>query len=976
MVKSFLLIFYVSLSALLLGNNPMVNYSRNDGLPSVETYKILQDHRGYIWIGTDRGLSRFDGYEFKNYTLKEGLPSNVIIDLFQDQSNRLWAIHRHYHPTFIRDDSIMKVNLSPEQENEISNLILRNIKESKAGDILIIYHSSLVYRYLPESNTMTKLFDFKSRERHMPVFYYDEVYGYIFNAGLNLNYPEEKRGSHYLLTGNQADFIEKPISTSRSFKRAVITNFLEYDSLAFFCLMRDSSIYVLRGTSIEVKLNLPSDHTSKFGYDKNRDFWVGLFDKGVAVYPNGNFDLPPKHLLDGYTVTSRLVDREGNYWYSTLSNGIFLSPNEKVKYFTMKSFGENKLRSIGGYKDQLYFNSEQRRMYQVPSGKRFYPEKRINRILSFDDTSLLVSSSRPKSVLRIHGDESLSEEFLNFPVDDIIITDTLTYVSYRRRLYFFHPNEREYFSYYQLNKYIYGIEEHDDVIYVATDQGVYFIDSLKVKKLELGLADLEGRISGLQSLDDSLLLISTMGKGLFFYQDGKVIQKIDQNTGLSSDLINGIYLSHKHEVFIFGNDGISKLLPPFNEAEVQLQNYRSIDGIGWKDIIGMHVFQDSLWLASRNGITLYHLDDYKIPAVKPEMKIRKVFVNQELHPIDQLMELNYDQNNLEIGFNAISFRSLRDLQYRYRLNGGNWNHTKLTSIVFPQLNPGNYTLELEAINPWGQKSDLVALPFIIQPPFWLEPWFIAFELILLGCLIYFFLRWRIRTIKKAAMINLEKYQNKHLALNAQLNPHFIFNSLNAIDQYVLKNNIRVSSRYVKSFAKLMRQTLENSKSHLVSLEVDLEILKEYVKLELLRMNEEINVVWEIDPSMNLKEIYLPPMLLQPFVENCFQHAFTEEILHPKLSITIKREKDFLFLKLEDNGIGRNASQKQKTDRNNHQSSGEAISQARIELFNKLYHPPISFEIIDIPSIKGSSGGTSIIFNIPLKLKLKALENIR
>ncbi len=213
---------------------------------------------------------------------------------------------------------------------------------------------------------------------------------------------------------------------------------------------------------------------------------------------------------------------------------------------------------------------------------------------------------------------------------------------------------------------------------------------------------------------------------------------------------------------------------------------------------------------------------------------------------------------------------------------------------------------------------------------------------------------------KEAEFNAKVSDTELKALRSQMNPHFIFNSLNSIGDYILKNDTQSASDYLSKFAKLMRLTLENSEKKEILLSEDISLLRTYMDIERKRFNDSFNYVIEVDDNLDEDNILVPPMILQPFIENSIIHGLAQKENTGVLTISFYAENDMLVCSVDDNGIGRKSSTANKANSNN-KSLGMAITKSRIEIINKLKNTNGDVEIID------KTEGTRINVSLPMQL---------
>lgn len=343
---------------------------------------------------------------------------------------------------------------------------------------------------------------------------------------------------------------------------------------------------------------------------------------------------------------------------------------------------------------------------------------------------------------------------------------------------------------------------------------------------------------------------------------------------------------------------------------------------------------------------------------------------------DSLLKLNYKQNFFSIGFSAKAYSLAKDVKFRYRLSGfDDWSEaTDRRFANYTNVPGGDYVFQLQAANNegiWNEK--IYELPIHVATAFWLTWWFRTSAIILILVAVYLLYRYRISQVKKKQKLKAEyekKLANVEMsALLAQMNPHFLFNSLNSIDSYIIRNESKQASEYLNNFARLMRLILQNSRSNYISLEDELEALELYMQMESLRFKNKFSYSIAINEDVPTTSIVIPPMLMQPYVENAIWHGLMhkENGTTGHVKIGISKKENELHCLIEDNGIGRKKAGELKAQKqlNHKRSMGMQITQDRIEIINKLYDMHATVNIIDMEDENGNAKGTKVELIIPL-----------
>jgi LytS/YehU family sensor histidine kinase len=248
------------------------------------------------------------------------------------------------------------------------------------------------------------------------------------------------------------------------------------------------------------------------------------------------------------------------------------------------------------------------------------------------------------------------------------------------------------------------------------------------------------------------------------------------------------------------------------------------------------------------------------------------------------------------------------------------------------------------------------------------PWLVAACIVLAGMIagLIFFFRWRVRQERERVAERSEAQQrlarSEMRALRSQMNPHFIFNAINSIQHYVLTNEKELANKYLVKFSRLMRNILELSKEELISLKDELETARLYLEIESLRFNNAFEFNIDSDPSLDVGAIRMPPLLIQPFIENAIWHGLLLKEGPKRLNIIIRGSGGNVEIVVDDNGIGREMAGKFQNEELRRKSFGFEITKERLEQLQLANGVTIDFEVEDKME-NGSPAGTQVRIKI-------------
>jgi LytS/YehU family sensor histidine kinase len=302
--------------------------------------------------------------------------------------------------------------------------------------------------------------------------------------------------------------------------------------------------------------------------------------------------------------------------------------------------------------------------------------------------------------------------------------------------------------------------------------------------------------------------------------------------------------------------------------------------------------------------------------------------------------------------------------YYYKLEGvdNHWRKTTDRHIHYPQLNPGNYKFCVKAKNSFGKLSKNAAeIKFDINKPYYKKAWFVLSSifvaLLLIGSVFYLFFKMKIREFQRLGELEKELNKTRQHALSAQMNPHFIYNSLNSVQSYILMNDVEKSSEYLSKLGDLMRRILNNSQHSSISLHEELTALEKYVEMEQIRFSDSFDFELTIDENINIEIISVPPLIIQPYVENAIHHGLRLKEGRKILKVHVFIFEEHINIHIIDNGIGRQkAETHQRHRKHKHKSHGTNITKRRLMLFDELHRNKLAISVHDaFPTNKDNKG---------------------
>jgi two-component sensor histidine kinase len=484
--------------------------------------------------------------------------------------------------------------------------------------------------------------------------------------------------------------------------------------------------------------------------------------------------------------------------------------------------------------------------------------------------------------------------------------------------------------------------------------------------------------SGANKFNDDIVALSADSNGSLWMHNAdngllefKIREKrfvpYSMQDGLPSAVLESLSNAFDNRLWIASNTSLCLM----DTRSKQFTVYGYSDGLPERIPTSRRIYFDSIsnqfYLCAENYLVRFASVPGKKDGKSGELQIEELTINNDsiqFQPTDKI-ELTHSQNNLGFRFTVVDYEK-SNYQFAYRLNNSSeWNAiSSQHNISFNNLLPGKYLLELSASGKRGIRKEKSIL-IIIQPAFWARTWFIGLLAILILALFTWLLRARVKRIRQKANIDRRLSQTEMKALQSQMNPHFIFNSLNSIREMILTEENKQASHYLSKFAHLIRITLEQSTQETVSLRATIDYLQRYMEIESIR-NSFLKYEIQVSEELDMDDTLVSPMIIQPFVENAIWHGVSASRRDIIVRICFKKTTDSLLCTVDDNGVGISHSQSLKQLNGTYKRShGIANVRNRIELLNEKYNLSCGVTIIDKnerPELNES--GTLVTIQLP------------
>jgi ligand-binding sensor domain-containing protein len=522
--------------------------------------------------------------------------------------------------------------------------------------------------------------------------------------------------------------------------------------------------------------------------------------------------------------------------------------------------------------------------------------------------------------------------------------------------------------------YVKGIVEGDDGrIWVAScSRGLFFFDEAHSKFVNIeklpenkGLRIGGDCINGMQKTADGSILIASWGGVSKISSKGKILTTFEFKSGLLIDTYcANIAEMPDGNIWFSTNEGIHIANPKTRTVRY----LTTIDGLRSNAPVGFYYNnKNELLLGLTNAINILNVNQLNGDLTQPRVEMSSIEVKGKMlhHDLSKEIELQPDENSITFNFSTLNFEPTSKNLFSYQLEGfeSAWvNLGNQHSVSFTNLAAKSYTLRVKSSNSSGQRSDKPLVIHFTVKPYFTNTWFFRTLIgLTIAALIVLMMRWRVNTLAERNRLDLEITEWRLKALQSQMNPHFLFNSLNSVQNYLLTNRGVEGAKYLSKFSKLVRRIMENSNHQYLSFEQIIDTLKMYVEIESFRFNHEFSYEFDIEENDVLLDAHLPPMLLQPYVENAIWHGLMPKEGEKKLKITARVEKKHLICTIEDNGVGRTFAPRAE----GHISRGQEMTKGIFESLRRK-DSEAKIEMIDLFDPENNPVGTRVKLTIPLE----------
>jgi len=945
---------------------------------------IFQESEGFIWISSIEGINRFDGYAIKNYGEDLGMKGKKIqSNFFEDKNKKLW-FSTYYGLNYYerKTDSIKHVPIINDAEgyrvfylDDYNNRLWLRINNkifwvdindvNNFGSLPSTTNGENFSVVTNKKEELVKIIACPwSKTKGLEIYEVKDTILKNYNQYLKDETDLKKAiilsDSLWLLLASKKLLLfdlENPSTAKvlKGFNNLRFWDVVKKDVTHLFISTKDSGLYYYNWREEKIVSKWQKNNkegslsTNQIGdlYIYDNYLWVNLpNEKGVeyAYLNNSIFEnLFEQAPINSFSIKATAVvdDGTGKIWVGTEKNGVYVfsSSGELLRLYRnlFSDIRMSKVRQIQKNSNGQIFIITEDKVFLFEKHKMIVKEIRnLNSLMFrsvvsiFPNRTLLATIKGIKELIKDESGEYHISNCKEFNTEEDF-KYTQFFQSSKKKLYV--PYDDTALRIYDIknglrldstidfdNK-IYGFFEskkHKDLIWIATENGLAKIEEDTIKYIVHAL--------NFQIQNQPFYSVTEDGLG---------------------------------DLWLTSNNGLWQ----YNPQKKTLVKYETIDGLPGNAFAmyngAMLSSTGDIWLANNKGIVKFNPETVKPYPHSPKVWIEELKINYTKdYPgirYEDTLNLDYKENNLSFKFNILDFYKPQQNNIQYRLLGhyNEWLTTKPDQLAnFAQVPPGKYALEFRVEDGSMNHSSIVALPVYFNRSFWENPifWF------LIGSLFPILMIWEYikgkRQQTKNVELKLQVVELEQKALRAQMNPHFLLNTLTSIKALLFENKAEQAANFFTKLSNLIDGVLDNSKKQHITLEKELETIKLYMELEAFRFSNKFSFEIEVSDKVEESFVRIPPLILQPFVENSILHGF-KGIEHGegKININVSRNGDFVICEITDNGVGRVA--KNKTNKSN--GIGTQNTKKRIEL----HHPENKLTFFDLKDEDNEAAGTKV-----------------
>ena len=926
------------------------NYSTKNGLPSNNVYRITQDVDGFIWFITDKGMVKYNGTDFKKFTIRKGLATNDIWNVIAAPDGKVWYFSKSPKIGYIKNDSIYafpsKIKgeiLNPTNRSIINNEVTFNNSEA---------HYELINKHWQKHNTFG---NFSKLRRYINLLKHPVLDRFQYD-----------KKTPTILFFNKSNVVVKKIKYVKPIEYSHTRSQIN-DSI--YVWLSDKNYTILNLNTYKLKTIWFKDviniKKSKYVRIHKVNNQIQITGVGFVSVLDKNYNLTNTYYTPDYLKGHfSFIDKQNNVWIATLTNGVYkLSASKKNAVYSLINNRIGKIKKINNHIIATVLNKG---FYQYNCvSKQFTPYiKDVNFSYGVYDIKELNKQyfiTSNKITTMYNGKKSMyyalkKENFFNEIARQLVYHDNYLYGNFTSGLNKLNTQNFSVNKRYLING-IRTFTSFKNKLIIATSNGLKTLNNNNIQNFTIGDSVsnkwIKKPILSLNKLNSNWLLVGTDSYGAFLTDLNKTIP-LKETEYLS---INDSFIENNN-LWLATDVGVLHYKKDERNNYNFITTYNENDGLLLKSVRSVYANKGELIISSNIGAVT-------IPKKKKKNKPLLDVYFSSVHYNNKKLTLNkakYIKNNtLSLNISGINFTDNANFDYEYQLLPiqEKWIATNSKQIIFNDLKPHNYELRI-----WSENK-IKRIKFKIVPLWYqtkiIQMLFGLLYVLFIAAIITYFIKRALIKKSKSLQIQKKLADFELHALRSQMNPHFVFNSLNAIQYYITKNEIELSEKYLVKFSRLIRMFFDFSREKEITLSEEVKLLKNYLEIEKMRFGNDFKFNFILDKNLNLNKYKIPTMLLQPIVENAVNHGVFHNGGKGLIEITFNsvNHKTYQVI-IKDDGVGVEKSRKiqqqsLKVKRKSNANSTDVINE-RIELLNESNLWIVNYKLIDHSK---TIGGTTV-----------------
>lgn len=1012
------------ISSYILNKDIATNTTSNSYLSSNIVTAIAQDENGMIWFGTRQGLNSYDSHDFEEYNQLDGIINATITDIqpigdtlfigtekglciydvknkkvtnFFSETDSLVLPDNHIY--YISNPINDKITICTKKGTSVYNLKTKSFYIPRIVNYLPEYESRWIEYmqyddswWIATSNGLVKYKDENQSIKH-------------FNSSINVENTlsdnnlrcMHKIGETKIFIGTSNGLclfdIEKETVeridlnelTNNRAPKIDVSKIISFNADEIIVATYTEGMYIYNhkdNTAVQIskfdRRGAISDNYIFDVYkDANSSLWVATYT-GLNRFENNLSKFSTVSIFDNESLLSI------TYFAEMDENNILVGTESGIKVFNLENMSVNDFKTFFGAKDDYFESLHIYSFYLDTKDDYLWVGTRNDGLFIYDiEGDKLINVASEYNIMKLNN--AVVREILRDRYNNLWVATNrgLCCINLNDKSHVFYNNDKNDETTIPYDD-VFDLMQTDSLLYVTTSNGLsvyhYSTDNFTTYHLSDSITK-DDVVKNNEFFDivegsDGRYYIGSYSNGMLVFSPDIKKFKTSKREDSFGTMVYSIIPDNNGYLWASTSKGIMRCSLKTRDVTM----YDVSDGLQGNEFTPNAFLRHTkglVFFGGFNGFNYFNPDEIKFETRIPKVVVTKLQTNtgrnyRYLRHGDTV-HLAHDENALEIAFATLNMRRKNMVRYSCMMENydDNWLYYNSSHRYadYSKLRPGTYIFKLKAaneVNVWMDNP--LELTIIIHPAWYQRPSFKLAILFVIFVAVYVSIKQRRKIIlqkmeqkRKINELEMQMAQLKQKTLQLQMNPHVIFNTLNSIQQYIINQDINNAVSYLTSFSRLMRRILNNSNERYVPLSDELDAVNLYLELESMRLGNRFSYEMIIDQELDVSNVEIAPLIIQPFVENAIIHGLVpkKDDCFLKIEVT-KISDDKLLCVIEDNGVGREYSEKMKEKGGSaHKSYGMSITRRRLEMLSKLSNDDFTVEIEDMYDDNNEAEGTRV-----------------